>query len=336
MANKHTAPLTAGEIGILWNNYLVDSMSLWVERVHAAHEQDAHVRALIMDTVAFLEKTTAEIQALLERENLPAPAGFTAADVDLAAPPLYTGVFRLQYVKNKVNIRLAANGLALAGVTRADVREFYRNVTLAVLALDDKATELLLEKGLYIRAPYVPVDAQREFVSGRDFLGSFFGAGHRSLLAVETGVLHSNIQNNIAGRTLLTGFAQTAGAAEVRRYMLRGVEIAGSHIDILSALLRDEAVPVPATWDAGVTTSTVAPFSDRLMLNHVAFLNQAGLAACGTNTAAASRKDLQATYLRLAADIARYAAEGANLLIDNAWAEEPPKVASHRESPSLH
>lgn len=331
MATEHKTPLTCSEIGILWGNYLADTMSLYIEKVHAAHTQDTRTRALIENVVSLLEKTCPTIRELLQKEGLPIPVGFTEEDVDFAVPPLYTDIFRLQYVKYKANIRMQANGFVLTMVTRADVRKFFRDVSIATMELDEQAADLLLDKGLYIRPPYVAVDGKREFIRGRDFMGSFFGAGERNLLAIEIGVLFNNIQNNVIGRTLLTGFAQTAESAVVRRYMRRGIEIATKHIEVLSALLRSEDVPVPAPWDAGVTGSTVAPFSDKLMMYHVSLLNQVGIAAAGTNTAAAMRKDLQTTYVRLAAEIGQYAADGANLMIENAWMEEPPKVLDHRE-----
>jgi len=43
------------------------------------------------------------------------------------------------------------------------------------------------------------------------------------------------------------------------------------------------------------------------------------------------RKDLQASYLRLATEIGQYAAAGAKLLINKNWMEEPPIAVDHRE-----
>jgi hypothetical protein len=335
VATEHNAPLTSGEIGILWNNYLIDTMSLWVEKVHAAHEQDREVRALIQDTVAFLEKTIATIAAMFQKEGLPVPVGFGEADVDFAAPPLYTGSFRLMYVKMKCAIRIMANGLALIGMTRADVRKFYQEVSVAMIDLDERATRLLLEKGLYVRPPCIAVDANQEFVHSRDFLATILG-GDRSLAALEIGILFSNLQNNIIGRALLTGFAQTARSPEVRLYMKRGMDLANKYIEVLGDILRQEDIPVPAPWDSGVTGSTIAPFSDRLMLSHVALFNQIALSAAGTSIAAAMRKDIQAAYTLLAAQTGQYAADGAKLLIEKNWLAEPPKAVDHRELRSLH
>ncbi|MEK3887498.1 DUF3231 family protein [Bacillus sp. FSL K6-3431] len=39
-------------------------------------------------------------------------------------------------------------------------------------------------------------------------------------------------------------------------------------------------------------------------------------------------QDLGLVYTRLMAKIAKYAEEGANIMIDNGWMEEPPKAAN--------
>ena len=122
-----------------------------------------------------------------------------------------------------------------------------------------------------------------------------------------------------------------AQSLDMRRYFLRGIEIANKHIEIFTAILRREDIPTPMSCDAGVTTSSVAPFSDKLMLNHVAILSQVGLGAYGTYLAESMRKDLLANYVRLATEIGEYTADGATLLIDNNWMEEPPKVVNHGE-----
>lgn len=330
MGIEHKTPLTSAEIGILWNHYLFDSMSLWVEKIHASYEQDQQTQAIILDAVALMEKTTGQIRHMLQNESIPLPIGFTEGDVNFNAPPLYSSIFRLGYVKFKVKLRLLANGLALAVSSRPDVRKFFRDLTIAVLDLDDRATSLLMEKGLYIRAPYISVDDKVDFVQSQTFMGELFGAGERKLLAAEIGILFSNIQNNVMGKTLLTGFSQVAKSPYVREYMKRGMKIANKHIEIFSALLRDEDIPVPISWDSGVTTSTIAPFSDKLMMTHTAILNQVGIANYGIAMAVAMRRDLQVDYVRLAAETGQYATDGANLLIDNTWLEEPPKAVDHQ------
>ena len=331
MAIEHKTPLTSTEIGVLWTQYMVDTMSLCVEKFHAAKEQDDQVRPIYQDAASLMEKTTTQIRQIFQTEGIPLPQGFTDDDVNLEAPALYSEIYRLQYSKFKINLRMAANGLNVAESSRADIRKFYREFSNAIMALDDRTTNLLLEKGLYIRAPYITVGDIAEFVHNQNFMGSFFGGGKRKLLAMEIGTLFSNIRNNIMGKILLTGFSQVAESPDVRQYFNSGVEIANKHVQIFSEILRKEDIPIPMSSDSGVTNSTVAPFSDKLMLFHADLLNQVGIAAYGTAISASMRKDLQASYMRLALEIGQYVAAGANLLIENNWMEEPPQAVDHRE-----
>jgi hypothetical protein len=306
-------------------------MSLCIERFALACEQDKQIRSIIQDTIALMEKTPARVSRLFQDAGIPVPVGFSDEDVNLDAPPLYSNIFRLQYIKYKADLRLAINGQCLARSSRSDIRNFFREFTIATVNIDDKATNLLLEKGLYIRPPYISVSDQEEFVRHQDFMGRFFGGSERKLLAIEIANLFSSIQNNLMGKTLLTGFSQVTKSPDVRRYIMRGIEIANKHVDIFSSLLRKEDIPVPMPWDSGVTNSTVAPFSDRLMLQHIVTLNHVGLAAYSTAVSECVRKDLIANYGRLAAEIGQYLSDGANIMIDNNWMEEPPKVVDHGE-----
>lgn len=331
MATAHKPPLTCAEIGILWNQYIVDTMSLCVEKFAVNKEQDQQIRALIQDTITLMGKTPVQVGRIFEAEGIPVPAGFTDEDVNFAAPSLYSGIFKLQYIKNKANLRMAMNGICLARASRDDIRKFFQDLTIGTLDIDDKATRLLLDRGLYIRPPFITFSGRTEFVQEREFLGHFFGGGERKLLAIEVANIFANIQNNLMGKTLLTGFSQVAKSPDIRGYMGRGIEIAAKHIDIFCERLRREDIPVPMPWDAGVTNSTAATFSDRLLLQHVATLNQAGLANYGTSMSECLRKDLLADYGRLAAEIGQYMDAGANLMIANRWLEEPPQAVDHRE-----
>ena len=301
MAIEHKAPLTSSEIGILWIQYMGDTMALCLEKFHVAKEQDSQVRAIYQDAVSLMEKTTAQIRQIFQNECIPLTQGFTDADVNLEAPPLYSGIYRLQYFKYEMNLRLMANGLCMGESSRADVRNFYRNLSIAIMDLDDRATNLLLEKGLYIRAPFITVSERLELVRGQNFMKTFFGSGERKLLASEIGTLFCNIRNNVMGKILLTGFSQVAESAEVREFMSRGVEIAKKHVQIYSTILYEEDIPIPMSSNSDVTDSTVAPFSDKLMLYHGVLLNQVGFAAYGTSISISMRKDLQTLYTRLVA-----------------------------------
>jgi len=245
MVTEHKSPLTSSEIGVLWFQYMGDTMLLCVEKFSAAKERDDQVRSIYQDTISLMEKTTAQISRILLSEGIPLPQGFTDNDVNLDSPALYSDIYHLQYMKFNLNLRMAMTGLAMAESTRADVRKVYHDLSIAILDLDERTTSLLLQKGLYIRAPYITVGERAEFVHSSSFMGSFFGGEERKLLAAEIGTLFSNIRNNTMGKILLTGFSQVALSPNVREYMNRGVEIANKHIDIFTEFLREEDIPTP-------------------------------------------------------------------------------------------
>ena len=331
MATEHKTPLTSTEIGILWTQYVGDSMAICMNKVFAAKAQNDQVRIMYQDAISLLEKTNAQVSQIFQNEGIPLPQGFTDDDINLDAPALYSDIYHLQYFKFKMNLRMVVNGLNVAESTRDDIRKFYRDLSIAIMDFNERATNLLLEKGLYIRAPYITVGEKSGYVQGESFMGNFFNSGERKLLAMEVGTLFSNIRNNIMGKILLTGFSQVAESQYVREYMNRGMEIASKHVKFFSEHLREEDIPIPMSSDSSVTNSTVAPFSDKLMLFHVNVLNQIGIAAYGTAMAASMRKDLHACYLRLVAETSLYTVDGANLLIENHWMEEPPEAVDHRE-----
>jgi hypothetical protein len=80
-----------------------------------------------------------------------------------------------------------------------------------------------------------------------------------------------------------------------------------------------------------VTNSTVSPFSDKLMMFHIAGLIASGIAQYGISISVSPRRDIGVMYTRLMAEIAKYSEDGANIMINNGWMEEPPKAADRDE-----
>jgi hypothetical protein len=122
-----------------------------------------------------------------------------------------------------------------------------------------------------------------------------------------------------------------AQSQQVREYMVRGKDIASKHIEVFSSLLHEDDLPSPMSWDAEVMNSTVAPFSDKLMMFHIGVLVASGIGHYGAGLSTSSRRDLSAHYTRLSAEIAQYTEDGANIMIDNGWMEQPPQAEDRKE-----
>jgi len=192
----------------------------------------------------------------------------------------------------------------------------------------NRVVEVLLSKGLYVRPPYIAIPQNVDFVTNQNFLGGLLGK-NRPLLATEILNLFANMRANVVGHTLAMGFGQVAQSKEVSKYMFRGKAIASKHIAIFSEILRKEDIPASTNWDSGVTTSTNSPFSDKLMMFHMTLMMASSIASYGAAISLSMRSDLAVSYIRLIAETLDTADEGANIMIDNGWMEQPPQAINH-------
>lgn len=125
----------------------------------------------------------------------------------------------------------------------------------------------------------------------------------------------------------MIGFSQVAKMDQVKSYFRRGREIAGKHYDILSQILRQENLTSPPIFDPLVTTSTVSPFSDKLMMAHKLDMYSMRVRSYGNALAFSVRHDLAAKYGRLLLEVGNYVEDGANIMIEHEWMERVPQAA---------
>lgn len=86
----------------------------------------------------------------------PVPHGFSHDDVNLDAKRLFSDSFMLLYLKYMAIMGTTNYDKALSMCPRSDVREIFTYALSSVTKLSNKADDLLLAKGLYIRAPIYP------------------------------------------------------------------------------------------------------------------------------------------------------------------------------------
>ncbi len=326
---EHHPQLTSAEMGSLWSQYMSDSMAICVLSYFLEITEDHETKNLVAYALSLSLKHVKRIKETFIKENFPIPYGFTQDDVKLDAPRLFSDSFILQYIKNMAVLGMAAAGVATGLTTRTDVNEFFTEYSASATELNNRAKDLLLLKGIYVRPPYIPNPNHVDFVEKQNFLTGFFG-DRRPLNAIEITHLFNNTQTNIIGRALLIGFTQVAQSKEVREVLMRGVEMAKKHVDIFSTVLIDENIPAAMTWDYGATDTTVPPFSDKLILFHTTALIAAGIGNYGAAMAASPRRDLGSHYYRLFLEITQYAEDCANLMIKNGWLEQPPLAPNYK------
>jgi hypothetical protein len=333
METAHNIRLTSTEMATLWTTYINDTMAKCVLSYFLKKVEDTEIKPVIELALSITVKHIQELTKLFKSEDFPIPHGFTDEDVNINAKRLFSDSFFLYYLKNMSKVGITTFGVAFSMASRADVRKFFNESITQTVTLDQKLTEVMQSKGIYVRPPYISNQDHIDFVKNKSFLsGGFFGFGaKRPLLSIEIAQLFANIQTNALGKALLMGFSQVVRSKEIRQYLITGKDISSKHVKIFSDTLSSGDIPAPMTCDTDVMDSTDAPFSDKLILFHVAILVAAGTANYGVSAAASPRKDIAMDYVRLAAEIAIYTEAGANLMIENGWLEEPPQAPNRNE-----
>lgn len=317
--------LTATEMGKLWAIYMGNTMSLRVLEYYLQHLEDQDIKRIVVDAKNLCISFIQSIKKIFTQENFPIPFGFSEDDVNLAAPRLFSDEFYLHYLKYTAKAGLSIYSIAIPLITRADIRDFFIHCLNSTVKLITDLNTALLEKGFLMKPPPIPTPEKVDFVKKQNYLYGLLG--HiRPLHGLEITHLYDNIENNVTSKALLIGFSQVAKTEEVRQFMVRGREITDKHIEICSQHLHKGNLPSLPLLDHLVSDSTISPFSDKLMLFHKIDMFSMKIRSYGNGAALNGRRDIGAMYGQFLMDIALYVEDGANIMIDYGWMEQPPEA----------
>lgn len=330
MEKKNVIPLTSSEVANLWIQYQNDTLVRCVFKFFIAKAEDESVREIVEFALEVSEKHISFIKQTLQSAGHAIPAGFTDADVNVGAERLFGDNFPLHYLFNMSRLGVSAYGMAYCSTARSDIRRFYKQSIEESLVLNEKVVGLMLHKGIYIRTPSIPAEETVHFAKKQAFLGSLFKE-MRPLTVIEIFNLFINLQTNAIGKTIMTAFSQVASSPEICEYFLRGKEIAQKHMDVFTTKLLKDELSGTIPLEVLITKSTQPPFSDRLMLFHTATLIQAGIGNYGLAIASSQRYDLVVDYTRLMTEVGAFAEDGANIMIEKGWFEEPPQAVDRKK-----
>jgi len=323
--------LTSSEIANLWLEYLDNSAMVTKLKYVLKIMEDAEIRTVIEKAQQFSESNIMQLREIFEKEKFAEPIGFTDADLNLSAPRLFSDTFFLVFLQNKMDMNLSTNSMAFSHATRSDIRDFFNQTLLTSIQLFNEATDLMLEKGIYVRPPFIPIPKTVDMTERQSFLSGFTGE-RRPLTAMEIDALFFNINRNALGNALLLGYSRVAESKEVREHSRLGSEISKKHLETFSSILLAEDVGTPMAWSSKIEDTTISPFSDKLIMFEVAATTQAGIGYYGRSIASAFRHDLGARYMKCLTDSIRYGEDSVNLIIKNGWMEEPPQAINFKKS----
>ncbi|MDQ0903492.1 DUF3231 family protein [Paenibacillus sp. V4I7] len=314
--------LTSAEMGKLWATYMGNSMSKCILSYYLQHVEDEEIKTLLENALKLSVEFMKTTKDIFKKENFPIPNGFSEEDVNLGAPRLFEDEYYVHYLKYAAKAGMSIYNVAVPLVYRKDVKEFFIYCMDSTMALIEQINDILMNKGLIIKPPIIPVPDKVEFVH-QGFLNGFLGHV-RPLHALEIAHLYDNIENNATSKALIMAFSQVVKSEKIRKLFIEGKDLTHKSIEQYMEKLHNENLPSPSFLDHLVTTSTFSPFSDKLMLFHKIDMFSMKIRAFGNSAAVNGRHDMGVLYAKSLMKISSFVEDAAKILIENGWMEQPP------------
>jgi Protein of unknown function (DUF3231) len=332
MSSSNHISLTASELGNLWMAYQDKTMLMRMLEHFLEHVEDQEIQQLLMSSYDFSKQAVETISDIFEKEGAVIPLGFTEHDVFKGKPKLFDNLYDLMFLQLMDKIGISLFALYSTMSFRKDIRNFFKQLTDNAQEELEKVTQILLEKGVLIRSPYVSMPKEVKFVHDNNYLSGYNLLNKtRALNTIEVSLIHHAIETNLVGLQLMIGFAQVAKDKQVKEYFVKGMKLSMKIETTLGDFLRQDFIEPPATPAGNATDSTAAPLSDKLMMYITNLLSTFGLGSNALGGAFCLRSDLPMTMSRMALDIYNFAKKGGEIMIKNGWMEEPPQIEDRRK-----
>lgn len=185
--------------------------------------------------------------------------------INSKAPRLFSDELCLSYTYIMSVNGLAGYAAALSTNMHRDLRDYFIQCQNETMELFNKSLDLLLEKGIVSRPPFINPSATYKFIEKQNFMEGILGE-KRPLNCIEISHVFWDLKKIQLSKSVTMAFSQVAKSQEVKKYLWRGAEIYSKHIEIFESLLSNDHLPQPKSEEAEITNSTIAPFSDRLMI----------------------------------------------------------------------
>jgi hypothetical protein len=173
---KHHIDLTTPEIAALWKTYQQSTAVLCFLQHASQYVLDEEIKPIINEQIQTLTDDINRTVAIFTAENFPIPQGFSAVDVNLDAPALYTDLYILSFIYRYNQMGLPDYASILTKVGRQDIVAFFDEILKSATQLYLKALNLMFAKGIYDRPPKTSYPTQVNFIEKPDsFLAALLG-----------------------------------------------------------------------------------------------------------------------------------------------------------------
>ena len=330
--NQQKQALSSSELGTLWLTYQQKTMVQRILEYFIEQADDNQAKEIMQDAHMKIINYLEDIKAILKNEGAVIPIGYTEKDVNIGVPKLYDNMFDIMFFRLISSISMGLHTLHMSMAYRKDIVLLYKELTAFTQSLYDECVDYLQEKDVLPRPPALTMPKTVEFADGTNYMSGFnLFSEKRALNTVEVAHLYNAIESNIIGMQMITGFAQVANEPEVKKYFVKGKELAKKIVTDYTQIFLQSDIQPPSTWGANATDSKVAPFSDKLMMYCTSIFCGFGLGANALGTAFSLRSDLPLIMANTAKDVLTYGRDGGKIMAKNGWLEEPPSMQDRND-----
>src|SRR3954454_4413134 len=324
--------LSSSELGTLWLTYQQKTMVQRMLEYFIEQADDNQAKEIMQDAHMKVINYLEDIKAIFKNEGAVIPIGFKEEEVDIGVPKLYDNMFDIMFFRLISSISMGLHTLHMSMSYRKDIVLLYKELTAFTQSVYDECVDYLQKKDVLPRPPAVSMPKSVEFADGTNYMSGFnLFSEKRALNTVEVAHLYNAIESNIIGMQMITGFAQVANEPEVKKYFIKGKELAKKIVTDYTQLFLQSDIQPPSTWGANATESKIAPFSDKLMMYCTSLLSGFGLGSNALGTAFSLRSDLPLIMVNTAKDVLTYGRDGGKIMAKNGWLEEPPSMQDRND-----
>jgi hypothetical protein len=324
--------LSSSELGTLWLTYQQKTMVQRMLEYFIEQADDNQAKEIMQDAHMKVINYLEDIKAIFKNEGAVIPIGFKEEDVNIGVPKLYDNMFDIMFFRLISSTSMGLHTLHMSMAYRKDIVLLYKELTAFTQSVYDECVDYLQKKDVLPRPPAVSMPKSVEFADGTNYMSGFnLFSEKRALNTVEIAHLYNAIESNIIGMQMMTGFAQVANEPEVKKYFIKGKELAKKIVTDYTQLFLQSDIQPPSTWGANATDSKVAPFSDKLMMYCTSIFCGFGLGGNALGTAFSLRSDLPLLMVNTAKDVLTYGRDGGKIMAKNGWLEEPPSMQDRND-----
>lgn len=324
---------TSSEVAYLWTSYMAETMAICYLKKWTSEAKDPEIHPLLQQVLDTSTQRVLELENLFKAIQYPLPSAFGEKDINMNSPMLFSETFTCLYTRMMQEMITHHYLFAFQTSYRSDFRSFYSNCLKTCIEVENKATEILLAKGILQKHPSIVPPHSVENVPNKSYFGTLlrvFGES-RPLNAMEICHIYKLIEIGQLVSTLNLGCAQVVKSNKIRDYLLKKKKIIDKSLEAFNHILASEDVPVPSISEILVTDAKESGLSDRIILNHSTASTTFIISSFGLALPAMARKDLAATLRDALTTVMDLAKDGADLLIELGWLEQMPQTADRHE-----